>query len=216
MNDERRRFLQSAALAVAGSGLVLRADALPTSAVELEKGTAPPVMPPAGFRPTTTQVEGPFYRPGAPYRAKTTPPFEKGTVMVFSGRVWGFETKRPLPGATLEVWHVDVDGHYSEGDGDFRNRARLVSSETGEYEIEMIRPVAYKPGPNFWRCAHLHLALSAPGYRRLTTEIYFPGDPHQATDSLFSPSRLAPVVKKTANGQPYEAATFDLVLEAGS
>ncbi len=57
---------------------------------------------------------------------------------------------------------------------------------------------------------------SAPGYRRLTTEIYFPGDPHQKTDSLFHPSRLAPVVTKTANGQSYDEATFDLVLEAGS
>jgi protocatechuate 3,4-dioxygenase beta subunit len=56
----------------------------------------------------------------------------------------------------------------------------------------------------------------APGYRRLTTEIYFPGDPHQATDSLFHPSRLAAVEKKTSNGRDYEAATFDLVLEAGS
>ncbi len=216
MKEDRRDFLRTAALGLAASGLVLHADARPTGAAPLEKGTAPPPMPPAGFRPTTGQVAGPFYRPGAPYRAKTTAPFERGTVMVLSGRVWGFDSKRPLPGATIDVWHVDVDGHYSPGEGDFRNRARLVSSETGEYEIEMIRPVAYQPGPGSWRCAHLHLVAAAPGYRQLTTEIYFPGDPHQATDSLFHPSRLAAVEKKTVNGHDYEAATFDLVLEAGS
>jgi len=214
MSNDRRTFLRTAGLGLAAGGLVLRADATPTGAVPYEGGA---IAPPADLHPTTAQVPGPFYRPGAPFRSKTTAPFERGTVLVLSGRVWGFDTKRPLAGAILEVWHVNVDGKYSDGTEDFRNRARLVTAEAGQYEIEMIRPVAYQPTPgsDFWRCAHLHLAVSAPGYRRLVTELYFPGDPHQAKDSLFHPSRLVPVAKKAANDRAYEAGAFDIVLEAG-
>jgi len=37
-------------------------------------------------------------------------------------------------------------------------------------------------GWHAWRPAHLHLKLSAPGYELLTTQLYFPGDPHNADD----------------------------------
>src|SRR5262249_24953933 len=45
--------------------------------------------------PTEDNILGPFYRAGAPFRAKITPPLEAGIVLVVSGRVWAFDTKKP-------------------------------------------------------------------------------------------------------------------------
>jgi len=42
-------------------------------------------------------------------------------VLIVSGRVWGFDTKRPLTGVVLDVWQVDINGNYSAGSGDFKS-----------------------------------------------------------------------------------------------
>ena len=65
--------------------------------------------------------------PGAPFRGKLSLPGEAGTTFVLSGRVWAYDTKRPLPGVVLDFWHVDMQEKYSNGTTDFRNRGRLVS-----------------------------------------------------------------------------------------
>src|SRR5437868_3396669 len=46
---------------------------------------------------TEPNILGPYYRQGAPYRGKITPPLEPGEVIVIRGQVWGHDTKRPLP-----------------------------------------------------------------------------------------------------------------------
>src|SRR5690242_20739286 len=97
--------------------------------------------------PTESDVLGPYYRKGAPFRAKISPPFASGQVMVIRGRVWGFDTKRPLPRTTLELWQASAEGHYDNDDPShppapkqFVNRARLITDETGFYEFETIHP----------------------------------------------------------------------------
>ena len=71
----------------------------------------------------------------------------------------------------LDLWHVDVNGKYSAGDGDFKNRARILTDESGAYELEGLHPVAYQPGGDGWRCPHIHLLVEAAGYKRLITEM---------------------------------------------
>src|SRR5437016_364730 len=56
--------------------------------------------------PEHEQMLGPFFREDAPYRAKISPPHEKGTTIVITGRVWSHEDKSPLP-ATMDVWQAD-------------------------------------------------------------------------------------------------------------
>ena len=72
----------------------------------------------------------------------------------------GLRHKAPAAGSSSGLWHVDMEEKYSNGTTDFRNRGRLVSSETGHYEIESIRPIPYRPNPTgapeFWRYAHFH------------------------------------------------------------
>src|SRR5947207_877812 len=99
----RRKLLQQQGLGlaagVAGLALTLRTDAQPTPCsghVETTDNVHPqldtvktaerlkdttPITVPTGY--------GPFYTAAAPFRAKSSPPFEPGTKLVVSGRVWG-------------------------------------------------------------------------------------------------------------------------------
>lgn len=223
----RRVFLQQTGLGLAGlsaAELMLHGRAQPTLAtvneseaqgVLIQMGLIPKdLTAPKELKQVTPVSLGPWYKPNAPFRAKLSVPGEPGTTFVLSGRAWAFDTKRPLPGVVLDFWHVDMQEKYSNGVTDFRNRGRLVSSETGYYELESIRPIPYRPNPtgNFWRCAHFHLLAVCPGYKPLVTEIHFKGDP-KMSDSMYLPENAIAPEKRTANGTSFETAVFDIVLE---
>ena len=227
MAATRRGFLQQTGVGLAGlsAGLFLRPDVQPTLAtvtgeeanrILIQMGTIPTADVPvkADLKPITPLPYGPFYRQGAPFRAQLAVPGEPGTTFILSGRVWAFDTKRPLPGVVLDFWHVDNQEKYSNGVTDFRNRGRLVSSESGSYELESIRPIPYRPNPkaDFWRCAHYHLVAVCPGYQPLVTEIHFKEDP-KMSDSMYRPENAIAVEKRTVNGVSYETGVFDLVLK---
>src|SRR5579885_94665 len=226
----RRDFLRrsSFGLAAAGAGgLVLRADAQPTaesgSLGEYEKvlRQQAPLVPPMPNKLAATEdnILGPFYREGAPFRAKVTPPLEPGTVLVINGRVWGLDTRKPLAGVSLEVWQANAQGRYDNDDPRrppakdvFRNRARLLTDETGYYEYETIHPAPYKTGPNTWRPSHIHYLVRHKGYKQLVTQLYFKGDPHNKTDEFIKESLIIGVRKVKIGGQMVEVGAFDVVL----
>lgn len=223
---KRRDFLQQTGFGLAmigASGLVLRSDARPTprslDATEAEtlfsEISAASLGDKTDLKPTVSRDLGPFYRSGAPFRAKLTPPFESGTVLVVTGRIWSFETKKPLANAALDLWQVDNQtADYSAGNGDFKNRARLVTDESGAFEFETVHPIPYNPSPNFWRSPHIHFIATAAKHKQLVSEMFFKGDAKQDIDRLFHPSLAVPIVKKNINGKEYETAVFDIVLEA--
>lgn len=227
-DSTRRAFLQQTAMGLAtvgASGLVLHCDAQPTQEINrnhadrvlIQMGPAQPVAtPPVELKKITPQPYGPFYRTGAPFRGKLSVPGEPGTTFILTGRVWAFDTKRPLPGAVLDFWHVDMQEKYSNGVTDFRNRGRLVSSETGYYELESVRPIPYRPNPTgapeFWRCAHYHLVAVCPGYQPLVTEIHFQGDPKRS-DPMYRIENAIAAEEKKINGTSFQTGTFDIVLE---
>lgn len=223
----RRQFFQqsSRGLGALGVGLILREDAraTPTIAAEedanrvlIQMSAKPNVeLAPKQLKKVTPVSYGPWYKPGAPFRAKLCPPGEPGTTFILSGRVWALDTRRPIAGAVLDFWHVDTNEKYSDGVNDFRNRGRLISSETGAYELESIRPIPYRPNPSnnaFWRCAHFHLLVVAPGYKPLVTEIHFHNDPKK-NDPMYRPENAIAVEKRTVNGMALETGVFDVVLE---
>jgi len=234
----RREFVAGLAAVGAVGGLVLRAGAEPTPAsgtvreyrkvLKADKaeakglhGVERPELPKAGkLTVTEANIEGPFYRAGAPFRAKVTSPLEPGKVLVIQGRVWGFDTKKPLPGATLDVWQANAKGRYDNDDrrnppkkNVFVNRARLITDETGYYEFETIWPGRYLNGDDY-RPAHIHYAVSAPGYKTLVTQLYFKGDPFNKSDPFIKAS-LVIETKTAKNGAAsYEIGTFDVVLAA--
>ena len=225
--NTRRQFFRHAGLglAAAGGALVLHEDARATPAIAEEgeanrvliqmTASAKAVFAPATLPKITPVSYGPWYKPNAPFRAKLSLPGEPGTTFILSGRVWALDTRRPLPGTVLDIWHVDMKEQYSNGETDFRNRGRLIANETGAYELESIRPIPYRPNPNnqsFWRCAHFHLLAVAPGYKPLVTEIHFEGDAKKS-DPMYRPENAMAVEKRTLNGVSVESGVFDIVLE---
>ena len=230
----RRAFIRhSSGLAVAGTaGLILAADAPLTEAsgtlgaygayLREQALRQAPAAPRPALAVTEDNIEGPFYRAGAPYRAKITPPLEPGTVLVISGRVYGHDTRRPLANAVLDIWQANAAGRYDNDDprrpparNVFLNRARLVTDENGYYEYETVHPGRYRIGEETWRPSHIHYLVQHPGYSRLITQLYFRGDPHNAGDAWIRQSLIIDLRdQRTAGGQTYRTGTFDVVLAA--
>jgi protocatechuate 3,4-dioxygenase beta subunit len=153
---------------------------------------------------TATNVEGPFYLPGAPPLAA---PYaqaaddEPGESLFVSGTVAEATTGEPLPGALLDLWQANADGRYSNQDperlGMWRLRGTLTAGSDGAYEFRSITPPPYeikKDGPagrllaalgrHAFRPAHLHVKATAPGHAPLTTMLFFEGDPWLASDAI--------------------------------
>ena len=192
---------------------------------------------------TASNVEGPFYRPGAPV---ATPPValcaddEPGEVLFVSGQVRSAADGRPLEGALLDVWQTNQAGLYEHEDPnqpDWNLRRRLHTGAGGRYEFRTVTPAAYQiphsgpvgrflaaVGRHPWRPAHLHLKVSAPGHAPLTTMLYLDGDPWLHDDTIFSvkpelivaPTRHDHPDDLAARGldRPFSTAAYDFVLEA--
>jgi catechol 1,2-dioxygenase len=139
-------------------------------------------------------IQGPYYIPDQQRvdSPATLParPDEQGDPLVLSGQVTDVGGK-PVAGAELDIWQADSAGYYSGFAPDIPEgnlRAVVVADEQGRFEINTVRPAPYQiptDGPtgkliaaagwHAWRPAHLHLFVQAPGYRRVTSQLYFAG-----------------------------------------
>jgi protocatechuate 3,4-dioxygenase beta subunit len=106
-------------------------------------------------RPTQPDALGPFYEPGAPVRSKV------GTGYVLSGRVLAARTCRALR-ARIELWLVNPRGQYDDA-----HRATIVAGRRGAYRFESNKPPSYESRP-----PHIHIRVTARGYRALVTQHY--------------------------------------------
>src|SRR5213593_1693686 len=61
---------------------------------------------------TEENVEGPFYREGAPLRSNLHIENEPGEVLVVSGKLTGNPGCAPLKEALLDIWQADASGKY--------------------------------------------------------------------------------------------------------
>lgn len=129
----------------------------------------------AACKPTTSDVQGPYYQEGAPKRTKIAADEEPGERLSIAGTVLGPDCK-PLSGALVDVWQADKDGTYHGPDAEYRLRGQVLTDKDGYYEFETIMPGAYALSGGF-RPAHIHFTVSRPGYAPLTTQLYFQGDP---------------------------------------
>lgn len=175
-------------------------------------------------------IEGPYYVPDAPeLGAEATLPTrdgEKGTPLLFQGQVTDTDGA-PLPGATVEIWHADDEGFYSQfapGIPEWNLRGTVTSNDEGRFWIHTMRPAPYQiptdgacgklisaAGWHAWRPAHIHLKVAAAGHQLVTTQLYFPGDPHNDDD-------IADAVKPELMLDPQEVdggeqVTYDFVLD---
>jgi len=227
----RRDFVKRGFLGLAtagGAGFILGAGALPTEAsgglgtyarYAQEKPKQKGGPRPAAWAVTEDNILGPFHRQGAPFRGKLTPPLEAGTVLLISGRVFGFDTRRPLGNAVLDIWQANAQGRYDNDDprrppaaNVFLNRTRLITDDNGYYEFETIHPGPYRIDQKTWRPSHIHYWIRRTGYRELVTQLYFRGDEHQKTDAWIKQSLIIDLREQRRNNVVYKTGTFDIVL----
>jgi protocatechuate 3,4-dioxygenase beta subunit len=103
----------------------------------------------------------------------------------------------------IEIWHADARGDYTRlgtvpaDDLACLLRGNVRSADGGRYSVRTINPGVYTGRPR-----HIHMRVSAPGYRTLVTQMYFP--PQEGVD----PRLLARPAKPSAAG----AASFEFDL----
>lgn len=92
------------------------------------------------------------------------------------GTVIDAKTKKPLKGATIDVWQASTNGLYEQQDPkqvDHNLRGKFITDENGEYAWYCLRPTPYPipdDGPagkllklldrHPYRPAHIHLIVS--------------------------------------------------------
>ncbi|MCB9662202.1 MAG: intradiol ring-cleavage dioxygenase [Sandaracinaceae bacterium] len=174
----RRHFLNAALRSTAGLTAAAALGHLPRGALSRAQATCAPR--------TEDNIEGPFFRAGAPARTDLVVPDEAGVRVVLGGRVLD-SSCRPIPGAVIEVWHADDAGDYDLAG--FAHRGVLRCDAAGRYQLHTIVPGHYRVGSGF-RPAHIHLEVHGRGHQSLTTQLYFPGDPHNERDPFIRSSLI--------------------------
>lgn len=161
---------------------------------------------------TTTDILGPFYRPGSPMRSNLIPPGSIASVMHLKGTVFQKDGKTPLPNVLIEAWQCDEYEHYDNASDDYLFRGAVKTVNNGKYSFKTIVPVPYKDGDD-WRPAHIHLRISSADHQDLITQIYFKGDPHIKEDpAAASPQSVNRILEIKKNASNVNVVQFDVVM----
>ena len=189
---------------------------------------------------TPRTIEGPLYVPGAPLakgEARLDDGSDRGETLFVDGQVRDTDGK-PIAGAVVDVWHANPLGGYSFFDPSqpkYNLRRRIETDVEGRYRFRSILPAGYacppggptqslldQLGRHGRRPAHIHFFVTAPGYRKLTTQINIDGDEYLHDDFAFATrDGLIPEVRRSADpakvrarglNAPFAEITFDFVL----
>jgi protocatechuate 3,4-dioxygenase beta subunit len=162
-----------------------------------------PETPPPGpgeLPRTPQEIEGPYFRLGAPKRSNL---LESGDApgFVLSGRVLN-EKGTPIPGAVVNFWHANRDGEYDMVG--YRYTGYVLTDETGRYEITTIIPGFYQPR----MAKHVHVKLQAVS-RTVTTQLFIEGEPGNTDDEYYNPVLVVPC---TVGENGVKHGAFDFVI----
>jgi protocatechuate 3,4-dioxygenase beta subunit len=118
--------------------------------------------------PTSPDMLGPFYTPDAPERSSV------GKGYVLTGVVRSSRDCSPISGSLIEFWLTGPDGTYDD-----EHRATMISDEKGRCRFE-----SNYPPPYFGRPSHIHIRVSARGFKTLVTQHYPEKDAKEAVFDL--------------------------------
>ncbi len=150
---------------------------------------------------TPREIEGPYFRLGAPNRSNLLEPGDRPE-LVLSGRVLN-EKGTPIPGAVVNLWSSDAAGNYDMIG--YRYHGYQTTDAQGRYEFTTIVPGCYEPRNG----KHFHVKVqgnSSP----ITTQLYVEGEPGNEEDHYYSSELL---VHCTTDSQGTKYGTFDFVLK---
>lgn len=157
---------------------------------------------PADQGSVESTVLGPFYWDGAPElpRGSNLAAGVKGEPTFYSGRVLSADGQ-PLENALLDIWSGDGEGNYdmqTPGETSMKARGRIRTDADGRYWFRSIRPTFYpvptdgpvgrmlrKMGRHPYRPGHIHMIVSAPGHRPVTTHLFVAGSEYLDSDAVF-------------------------------
>ena len=190
---------------------------------------------------TPSTVEGPFHVPNAPAMAQGGDMAQgaPGIPCFLTGKVHGLDGE-PIAGAVLDLWQTDGEGLY-EDQRDVKGpwmRGLYRTQADGSYVIRTVAPIAYtipmdgtvgelmeRTNISHMRPAHIHFAVSAPGYHGLITHLFQKGDEYINTDVVYAVKEplIVDFVKKspgkTPTGEtvatPFYEVKYDFVLAKG-
>jgi protocatechuate 3,4-dioxygenase beta subunit len=141
--------------------------------------------PSCGGKATEAETEGPYFKAGSPEKSNLRAGVSGGTSLTVSGVVLTTACQ-PVDKALMEVWQADAGGQYDNSG--YRLRGHLFTDGAGKYRFDTVVPGLY-PG----RTRHIHVKVQAPNGPVLTTQLYFPNEPQNASDSIFSAAMLMDV-----------------------
>jgi protocatechuate 3,4-dioxygenase beta subunit len=107
-------------------------------------------------KPTEPDMLGPFYKAGARIRSSV------GNGYVLNGFARSSRDCSPIRGAQIEFWLSGPDGRYDDS-----HRATVYADNAGAYRFESNYPEPYGGRP-----PHIHIRVSAGGFRTLVTQHY--------------------------------------------
>jgi len=189
---------------------------------------------------TVRTIEGPLYIAGAPLsngEARLDDGTDDGEVLFMEGQVRAVSGE-PIAGAVVDVWHANTMGNYSHFDPSqaaFNLRRRIETDKEGRYKFRSIMPSGYACPPGSQtekllqamgrhgnRPAHVHFFVTAPGYRKLTTQINIDGDKYLHDDFAFGTrDELIPRVERVSDAaeihkaglnKPFSRIRFDFTV----
>ena len=155
---------------------------------------------------TPRTIEGPLYVAGAPASvgfARLDDGTESNHVdtLVIEGTVTDTQGNI-IPNAKVEIWHANSLGNYSffdKSQSEFNLRRTILTDVDGKYTALTTMPVGYGCPPEGTtqavlnllgrhgnRPSHVHYFVSAPGYRKLTTQFNIEGDQYLWDDFAFA------------------------------
>ena len=163
----------------------------------------PQVEPPGPgeLAQTPWEIEGPYFRLGAPQRSNLLEPGDKAE-LVLTGRVLNPKGK-PIAGAVVNFWHSSAAGEYDMVG--YRYTGWVVTDDEGRYELTTIIPGAYQPR----EAKHIHVKVQSIS-RPVTTQLYFEGEPGNTDDDYYNPQLF---VACTVDADGVKHGVYDFVIE---
>ena len=187
--------------AQSATAAIARGEKVPGGSLAGKTVRQPAPPGPGELKQTPHEIEGPYFRLGAPMRSNLLEPGDKPE-LVLSGRVLN-ETGKPIPGAVVNVWSSDAVGNYDMLG--YKYTGYVLTDEDGRYEFTTIIPGCYEPRD----AKHLHVkvqGVSSP----LTTQLYIEGEPGNEDDAYYSPDLL---VRCTPDANGTKRGSFDFVIK---